>query len=606
MLLPKRYASAQFTWTGIFCFFVLLVLASHFYLERIAYLDLSMHMFEYLTKDHLFIQNNRFVAAITQIWPLLGLRIGLPLDVVLRLYSLVFIGYYFAVFLISAYLFRNEHVAVAVALLYTLLISNTFYWAQSEFPQALAMLLLYYAGISRLAPLPFDWRTLLLLLLIPVSIYGHPLLLLPFLFLWGYDYLLNRRFTDWLYYLTALIALFCYWLRTHNIAADSYEGQRLNLWDNIVQFYPNYLSLASNEEFLLLCRTRYYMLPVLLVLITGYYIWRRPTGWGLRLAWVWVFVIGYSQIVAITHPDHTDFTYLENLHLPLGLFVAIPLAMELLPAVGTRWYRLATIALVVVFCARFFAIWQANPPFTKYVSWLKNTIAYTRQFPEHKFIVAQANLDPYHQRSESWAPSFESLLLSARHSPDSARQVYVANDVPDFIAYSNATPPNVLLTQFGGKIPYDQLPWKYFHLPSSSYRNLNTPPPADSAALPSYIAERQETKLTFVGLSAPLRTNKTRSLTLQITSPPDKVLHSGLLTPHPTLLSYRFSSSEIWAPSSDVLATPLELDIIGNWTQDITIVGPNEPGAYILEVFLTSQNYHDWPVKLQIPVKVNP
>ena len=602
MFLPKRYVSAQLTWTGIFCFLVLLVLASHFYLERIAYLDLSLHVFDFLKKDSFCIQNSRFVAAVTQIWPLLGLRSGLPLDTVLRLYSLAFIGYYFVVFLISAYVFKNEHVALVVPLLFTLLISNTFYWAQSEFPQALAMLLLYYAGVARLSPLPFNWRTLLLIPLIPVCIYGHPLLLLPFFFLWGYDYLLNRRFTDWLYYLTLSIALFSYWLRIHNIAADSYEGQRLNLWDNLVQFYPNYFSLASNTELLLLCRTRYYMLPVLLVVITSFYIWRKPAGWGWRLAWLWAFVVGYAEIVAITHPDNTDVTYLENLYLPLGLFVAVPLAMEILPVVGTRWYRLASSVLLAVFCIRLFAIWQAHTPFTKYVKWLESTIAYTRQFPEHKFIIDQANLDPYHQRSESWASPFESLLLSARYNPDSVQHVFVTNEVPVLVARS--TQPNAISTPWGGTTGYAELPRQYIRLQPSNYRNLNTSPPTDTTTLSTYIAERHKVKLVFVAFSAPLRVNKVRTLTIQITSPTGKVLNSGLQTPYATMLTYRYFSSGNWPQAADIRSTQLELDIVGSWTQDMSIVGPHEPGQYILEVVLTSQNYRDWPIRLRLPVEV--
>ncbi|WP_324673406.1 hypothetical protein [Hymenobacter sp. GOD-10R] len=602
MFLPKRYASAQITWTGIFCFLVLLLFASHFYLERIAYLDLAMHVFDFLINDKLFIQNKRFVAAATQIWPLLGFRTGLPLDAVLRLYSLAFVGYYFAVFLISAYLFRNEHVALAVPLLFTLLISNTFYWAQSEFPQALAALLLYYAGVSKLAPLPYNWRTLLLLLLIPVGIYGHPLLLLPFTFLWGYDYLLNRRFTDWLYYLTLLIAVFCYWLRNHDIAATSYEGQRMNLWENLVQFYPNYFTLAGNTELLQLCQTRYYMFPVLLIVITSYYAWRRPAGWGARLAWIWAFTIGYAEVVVITHPEHTDITYLENLYLPLGLCVAIPLTMEVLPSF--RWPRLAVGLLLVVFGLRLIAIWQAHVPYSRYTHWLDSTLAYTRQFPEQKFIIDQANLDPQHQRIVSWASPYESLLLSARHSPDSTRQLFVTNDVPALVG--SAIPQDAVATPWGPPLSYRALPWQYMRPQPSSYRTLNTPPPADTAALATYMQERRDTQLKFVAISAPLRANKLRLLTLRITPPAAKVLHSGLHTPYPTVFTYRYFSSENWPQAAEVLTTPLEIDVEKEWTQDVPIIGPHEPGNYVLEVVLTSQNYHDWPVKLRIPIEAKP
>ncbi|HEX8656284.1 MAG TPA: hypothetical protein VF690_02045, partial [Hymenobacter sp.] len=121
MLLSKQYATRWPVRLGLASLLVLLIFAWHFYLERTAFYDLSYHLFYYLKTKALFIQNRRFVAIVTQ-WPtLMAVRAGLPLDQVLRLYSVVFILYYLAVFLLCAYWMRNEQVALVVALLYVLL-----------------------------------------------------------------------------------------------------------------------------------------------------------------------------------------------------------------------------------------------------------------------------------------------------------------------------------------------------------------------------------------------------------------------------------------------------------------------------------------------------
>jgi len=159
MLLSKQYLSRWPLRLGLLVMVVLLGFAWHFYLERAASGDLSYHVFMYLKNNTLFVQNQRFVAVVTQ-WPtLMAIRLHWPMDVVLRLYSLIFVVYYTAVVLITAYWFRNEQVALATCLLFVLLASRTFYWAQSEMPQALAALLLFYAGISRQAPLQFRFST---------------------------------------------------------------------------------------------------------------------------------------------------------------------------------------------------------------------------------------------------------------------------------------------------------------------------------------------------------------------------------------------------------------------------------------------------------------
>ncbi|UOQ75538.1 hypothetical protein MUN84_12645 [Hymenobacter sp. 5516J-16] len=98
MLLSKQYATRWPLRLALATMLVLLLFAWHFYLERAAYYDLAYHLFIYLKDKALFVQNRRFVAIVTQLPTLLALKAGLPLDAVLRLYSVVFILYYLGFF----------------------------------------------------------------------------------------------------------------------------------------------------------------------------------------------------------------------------------------------------------------------------------------------------------------------------------------------------------------------------------------------------------------------------------------------------------------------------------------------------------------------------
>lgn len=599
MFLFKGYASPVPARLGLMCMLVLLAFAGLFYLERAAYLDLALHVFAFAKDKTLFIQNQRFVSAITQVWPLLATRAGLPINSVLLLYSLVFVGYYLTVYLLVAYVFKNQQVALAVPLLFTLLVSYTFYWAQSEFPQALAMLLLYYGGISRLETLRPDWRTAGLFLLIPVCVYGHPLMILPFIFLWGYDYLLNRRFRDGLYYASLTVALVSYWVRTHNIVPGSYEAQRMHLWESAQLYFPRYWALDGNEDLLRLCRIRFYLLPTLLVALTAFFAVRRPPRGWLRLAWIWGFTLFYTQVVVISYPNHTDYTYLENLYLPLALFVGVPFAMELLPAV--RPVRLAGLLLGGIFALRLFVVWQTHAPYTAYIQWLERVLAYTRQYPERKYLLDQANAPASEQRVGSWASSFESLLLSARASPDSVQSLLVTDRVAEFMPRLGVTDR---LLMAWDEVEYAWLPQQYFRPRHTAYRLLNTPPPADTAALTAYIKERSATQLQVLGFAKKPRAGRVRTLLVQVRSPAGRTLHSGLHVNYPTVLKYRFLASANWVVNGDILTTPLEVDVDGTWTQNMAVVCPTEPGTYTLEVLLASQNFRDWPVTARFPVEV--
>jgi hypothetical protein len=609
MLLSKQYATRWPVRLGLATLLVLLVFAWHFYLERAAYYDLAYHLFHYLTAKSLFIQNRRFVAIVTQ-WPtLLAIRAGLPLDQVLRLYSVVFVLYYLLVFLLCAYWMRNEQVALVVALLHILLASRTFYWAQSELPQALAALLLFYAGISRQAPVRLRFSTLALAALVPVFIFGHPLCVLPFLFIWAYDWLLNRRLRDWGYYGLLALGLAMYGLRVLLTPPGSYETTYMTFIPNLIKYFPNYLGFESFDNFWRLCGKDLIALPLLLLVLTLFY-FRQGTwlAW-LRLGLVWAFVAGYVFIVNVSKPDYTEATYLDNLYLPLTFFVAIPFAMELLPALEQRWNRwgpaLATGLLLLLVVGRLGLLWHRHLPYTAYQQWLQHLLAYTKQYPERKFVMWPDNMDPHHLRAgwPWWALASETMMVSARHSPDSVQTVRLGWDFDQML--DTGSHPGVLLGPFE-TMPTAELPANYCRFPNTTYRALNTQPPQDTAALRAYIANHQQVALALTEkLSGSLRAGALGTVQVRVSVPAAaQPLHSGIRGPYPTLLRTAFYKSHDWPSGSAPLETALEVDIRQPWTQTLAVQMPPKPGHYTFEVSLISKNYREWPVRLRVPVEV--
>ena len=611
MLLPKRYATRGPVYLGLATMLVLLVFAWHFYLERTAFYDLSYHLLTYLKTKSLFVQNRRFVAIATQLPTLLAVRAGLPLIAIMRLYSVVFILFYLAIFLACAYWLRNEQVALVVALSFVLLAARTFYWAQSELPQALAVLLFFYAGVSRQAPLPWRRSTLALATLVPVFIFGHPLMLLPFLFLWAYDWLLNQRYRDWAYYGMLVLALAMYELRDALTPPGSYETMYLTFEPNLIAFFPDYFTLASFHHFWYLSTHDFLALPVLLLVLTAFYL-RQRTGLAmLRLALVWASVLGYAFVISVSKPDYTEPTYLENLYLPLTLFVAVPLALEVLPALeraGPRWGRAAaTGAVVLLVTIRLVAVWQQHTPYSAYQQWLARLLHYTRQFPERKYILYFGNVDPHDLRAgwPWWSMASETVVASARHSPDSVQTVRVGWDV-DQLAQTGAQ-PGIFLAPFNA-FPSTALPARYCRFPAnSSYRRLNTQPPLDTAALRPYISAHAQVQLTLADALLPvLRPDQPYTVPVRISVPPAaQPLHSDIRLPHPTMLRTAFYwPSHDWPADAVPVAAPLEVDVWQPWTQTLALRTPKKPGHYLFEVSLISQDYRAWPVRLRVPVEV--
>ncbi|MCA8832421.1 hypothetical protein [Hymenobacter pini] len=609
MLLSKNYANRGPVRAGLAAMLVLVLFAWHFYMERAAYSDLAYHLFIYLKDKSLFIQNRRFVAVVTQLPTLLAIKAGLPLNIVLRLYSVVFVLYYLTVFLISAYWFRNQQVALVVVLLFVLLASRTFYWAQSELPQGLAALLLFYAGVARQAPLPWRFSTLALAALVPVFIFGHPLIILPFLFVWVYDWLLNQRFRDWAYYGMLALALAMYKLRAMLIPPGSYEATHMTFGPNLTKFFPHYLSLSSFDTFWQLCLHGFIALPLLLLVLTVFYLRQRSWFAWLRLVLVWGAVAGYTFIINVSNPDYTEATYLENLYLPLTLFVAIPLALELLPALERAWAGrgpvLVTGLVLVVVVARLGLIWYRHTPYTAYQQWLTQLLRYTGQFPERKFILHSDNVDPHRLRAGEmwWASASETMMRSARNSPDSVQTVRIGDNV-EYLASTGAQ-PGVLLGPFETLNVVD-MPARYCRFPRNTrYRLLTTPPPADTATLRAYIGAHRQVQLRLTDSVSVLVAGQRHTAHVRIMVPEAaRPLHSGTRVPHPTLLRTAFYKAYDWPSDTAPLESPLEVDVWHPWTQTLPLLAPQQPGSYTLEISLISKDFRDWPVRVRVPVTV--
>ncbi|TVR79834.1 MAG: hypothetical protein EA409_08890 [Saprospirales bacterium] len=93
-------------------FVILFTLAAWFFVERTAFVDISFHLFQ-LIHDGIAIQNNRFVAILTQIFPIAGIHLGLPLKSLMLIYSLAFPIVYFVVFLILYEILKMRELAIA-------------------------------------------------------------------------------------------------------------------------------------------------------------------------------------------------------------------------------------------------------------------------------------------------------------------------------------------------------------------------------------------------------------------------------------------------------------------------------------------------------------
>ena len=215
------------------------------------------------------------------------------------------------------------------------------------------------------------------------------------------------------------------------------------------------------------------------------------------------------------------------------------------------------------------------------------------------------NVDPHRLRAgwPWWALASETMMVSARNSPDSVQTVRLGWDFDQLV--DAGSHPGVLLGPFETVLTAE-MPASYCRFPNTVYRVLNTQPPQDTAALRTYIANHQQVALTLAEkIPGVLRAGKLRTVQVRLSVPAAaQPLHSGIRGPHPTLLRTAFYKAHDWPTDSAPLETALEVDVRQPWTQTLAVQVPHKPGNYTFEVSLISKNYRDWPVRLRVPVEV--
>ncbi|MBK9014497.1 MAG: hypothetical protein IPM82_10645 [Saprospiraceae bacterium] len=213
---------------------------------------------------------------------------------------------------------------------------------------------------------------------------------------------------------------------------------------NLQHYFPKFWAIPSNFVFLERCLHYYYLLPLLLGVVSVFYL--RKKQW-LLLGLVWSFSLGYLLLYNIADPQAKFRFYSEVSYLPLSIFVAVPLFFDVFatgfnvtPAsllswpkaisasrtahMAQRWPSAMTKLVAAVLLLRLATIaWNHRTVATQF-SWIEQHL----DRPGNRFLL-QKNLVPMDTVLMEWGVPFTAMHLSALASPDSAETLLV---LPDF------------------------------------------------------------------------------------------------------------------------------------------------------------------------------
>lgn len=472
MLYSNTSSTKKIFWLGLACYSVLTILAIVFYQERTIFSDAAFRFYAMIKDDCYAIQAHRFGSYFTQSFLYLPYSLGLSLKTIMISYSVGFVVYKSLIFLLCFKFLKQP--ALALTLLFTdiLMVSETFYWIQSELVEGITFCILYFATLKYLAERKFHWVQLPLLLgMLITLLFFHPLMFILYTFM-SLFFLLhtqNRTFKKYLvggFPFTIVIL----WVKLQYFKSNYDEGA-MNRIQNLIDYFPNYFATPSYYRFWTYLVLDYYLLPLLLLAIIAYY--GKHKIWG-KLAFVVSFFIGYLTLINITFPYNSSQQFhMESFYMPLSLFLALPFAIDVLPQFSKQ-RALTVIGLII--CCRLLHIGLQHQKFTTCLNWKRNILEKTAHF-EHKKLVIDIKNVPADDLMLIWGSAYEFWLLSTITTGET-RSIIIYNDRKLVSNWGKMKHKKLFLTEWGANF-YKELPKTYFKLQDTTTTYVDYNPQAE-------------------------------------------------------------------------------------------------------------------------------
>lgn len=543
----------------------LMALAAFTYKARI-FAGSGIYCAEFMNAENFHIADQRIVAVIPQLLPLLATWMGLDMKYILLLFSLSHVLLVYFLFLLVYYGLRDRRSGLLIILSQTVGIAAGFFNPAFELFYSVPLIITFYS----IWQLPFRFRTIWVLLILEVLILlSHPLAFVLFIYPLAYNFDPKTAKPLKYYLAIGLVFILAATFRYFMIQGNALE-QLIIFLDHTQSktiteiLYPaNYASAAL---FMLQHNTEI-VLAFLIVLLMLF----RKKQW-IRLALVFISFMVSLVLVNSAFPfaAMVDKEILFYFFTPL---VFIPLVYGF-PLIGKPGLLNISILMVSALIAyRLAVIYFTSEAFMKRAVQMEQLIDVARQKGGGKFIASSKLIDHGYSELNGSYP-VETLILSALEGNDISVTIVPTDEN---ISAGKMLPTRLNRFLFTEQDSRDDnwLNAKYFHLDMGPYRSLNDTTPNKNLGIVS-----QNLRIDIVSKKI-YKAADTVWITVNITNTSGQPVFSGYR--NNVFLSY------FWVLKNDVLnwneiRTPLQADLIRTLQQDIKVVVPRNKGNMQLKV----------------------
>lgn len=572
--LSRRRAGGDAILLGALVLCGLVYFAWRYYLERTACFDSAFFSWMMIDQQEPQSVLGRYGSWLPQLIPVRMLRADVPLEMVLRTYSLCLVGVHVIVFAIIV-LLRDRRGAIAQPIALVAGFHYMFYYGVSELYQGLSLTVLLWVLVRRFleadgARARWAWAAAAVLLNAWASFY-HQLLVLPLLFLLGYEALRGARWKHRPFLWLSAVLVGWYLVKIAVMPATDYEQARMPKAADLLHYTLRLGELGSTQH-LLMVWTKFKSLLLLIGLGGAVLVLRRR--WA-QLLWTALFSLGFLLLILVTDRDGGSPTIYENYYPVLGLVWGIVFA-DACMADGLRWPKLRAASWAIVLALGLLQVQRGHHLISYKVGYMQRVTTFLREHDIQKGYGSMASF-PWEVALGEWPLGMETALVSAVNGPEEVATFFIIGDTARVEGALEA--PTTFLGPSWSPTWFhtDALDRTYFDFAPGPYVRVNTIEP-DS----TWQAFRQG----GVVLSPPpspvrLVHDRFTMVEVPITNHSDRTLASRWRGTIPIRLSCRIMREDgsLYHATG---GTPLELDIPPGTTypQGLLIERPVDAGTY--------------------------
>lgn len=549
-------------------FLLLMLMAIVLYKERL-FADASYYFFHAVNGGWFHIEHGRTVLGISQILPILGYYLGMPLKILTLLSSLGHELFYYTIFLLLIYRIKDKAGAITVLMIHLIGQLWLYYSPMLEICYGAALVVLFYS-ILRTKKYEDDKWMIIMLISQWLAMTSHPENFLLIFFVMAYDFL-ERGWRQRVH--LSSIVLFGIAILVEVLTFSSYELGKVG--DVNRQASASNLLDVSYLKGLANLFVGYYPELIVFLIISATLMLFRKKFLKLTLLFGAVFFL----LVIVNHSAMAnEFTrYYESMYNPLVLLIVFVFMYEIYASSSKKVQLMLAFGLIGIASFRIVWIWDYGEPLRKRMNQMERIVDYAQGLDATKFIIDKQNFQKEYSHV-AWSLPIETLIISAIDGKEASLSIATKKDYRYHGNNRKLSDSSYIFRRFELE-DYSFLNDRFFELNQEAYQMLNTS--VDSSNFNKkdlvMIKLNQVDELSFekgdTVLQEVLINNRSEKLTL------------------PSAKEAEFFIACHWYNADgsvyqwDGLRNTVELDIAADksFIQDIKLAVPKEEGEYYIQ-----------------------